>query len=201
MRFTAQEEYGLRCMLQIARRIQEEELRGVRDLSLTIGEIAEIEGITPQYAGKLIRILRMGGLLESVRGRHGGYRLANPLDGISVGAVLSVLGGRVFQPAYCNRYGGEKKLCVHSVDCTIRSLWGGLQSTVDGILSKILLKDLISTEKGMSERLVPLTENVVFPPPREAAGPRKGPPALVGIGDGAGGESCTAGLTADPGEA
>jgi Rrf2 family protein len=166
MRFTAQEEYGLRCMLQIARRLQAE---GAADRSLTIGEIAEIEGITPQYAGKLIRILRLGGLLESVRGRHGGYRLARPIDGISVGQVLAVLGGRVFQPGYCARYGGERKLCVHTVDCAIRSLWGGLQETVDRILSQIKLKDLISTEKGVSEILVPLTANVSFPPPAEAA--------------------------------
>jgi Rrf2 family protein len=178
MRFTAQEEYGLRCMLQIARCLIAE---GVSDRSLTIGEIAEVEGITPQYAGKLIRILRMGGLLDSVRGRHGGYRLARPVDQISIGEVLAVLGGRVFQPGYCTKYGGEMKRCVHSVDCAIRSLWGSLQETVDRILSQIKLRDLISTEKGMTELLVPLTANVQFPPPLEGAS-AKSLPVLAGAG-------------------
>src|SRR5882672_10308837 len=131
MKFSAQEEYGLRCMLQFARQLHggheapgSQHVQGAQDghdakRSLTIGEIAEIEGITPQYAGKLIRILRMGGLLESVRGRHGGYRLANPIEQISVGEVLAVLGGRVYQPDYCSRYSGERKHCVHTVDCAL----------------------------------------------------------------------------------
>jgi Rrf2 family protein len=169
MRFTAQEEYGLRCMLQIVRRFQADATESLAERSLTIGEIAEIEGITPQYAGKLIRILRIGGLLESVRGRHGGYRLAKQIDEISVGEVLSVLGGRVFQPGYCKRYGGDRKTCVHSVDCAIRSLWSALQGTVDRILSRIKLTDLISTEKGMAEWLVPLTSNAALRGSRDPA--------------------------------
>jgi Rrf2 family protein len=157
MKFSAQEEYGLRCMLQFARTAQGEKAVACGDRSLTIGEIAEIEGITPQYAGKLIRILRMGGLLESVRGRHGGYRLARPIEEISVGEVLAVLGGRVFHPDYCTRYSGERKFCVHTVDCTIRSLWVSLQELVDRVLSRVNLTDLIGSEKGMSEWLSPLT--------------------------------------------
>src|SRR5262245_7864486 len=176
MRFTAQEEYGLRCMLQFARHSHRgadgafppQLPRGGADVgrgsaaapSLTIGEIADIEGLTPQYAGKLIRILRMGGLLESVRGRHGGYRLAGPVDRISVGEVLAVLGGRVFEPAYCSRYTGDRKLCVHTVDCAIRSLWGALQATMDGILSKIFLRDLMGKEQGVAKWLRSVTEPV-----------------------------------------
>jgi Rrf2 family protein len=180
MRFTAQEEYGLRCMLQIARRLQTDGTEGAAERSLTIGEIAAIEGITPQYAGKLIRILRIGGLLESVRGRHGGYRLARSLDEISVGEVLSVLGGRVFQPGYCKRFGGDRKTCVHSVDCAIRSLWSALQGTVDRILSKIKLTDLISSEKGMADWLVPLTSNAGLSAPPDGGAGKKPVSVLVG---------------------
>ena len=166
MKFSAQEEYGLRCMLQFARQLHGSQESPAKNgeqggqeaqRSLTIGEIAEIEGITPQYAGKLIRILRMGGLLESVRGRHGGYRLAHPIERISVGEVLAVLGGRVYQPDYCSRYPGERKHCVHTVDCAIRSLWSGLQEMVDRVLSQVKLVDLLGTEKGMAEWLVPIT--------------------------------------------
>jgi len=183
MRFTAQEEYGLRCMLQFARHCQGSAGQtegGGR--SLTIGEIAGIEGLSPQYAGKLIRILRMGGLLESVRGRHGGYRLARPLENISVGEVLAVLGGRVFEPAYCSRYTGDRKLCVHSVDCAIRSLWGALQATMDGILSKIFMKDLMGQEQKVAKWL---RSTVHSPPgPPEGAGeavPMEGVPEMVPI--------------------
>ena len=185
MRFTAQEEYGLRCMLQLAKQLKDGQCGppgGER--SLTIGEIAETEGITPQYAGKLIRILRMGGLLESVRGRHGGYRLARPVNEISVGEVLSVLGGRVFKPEYCNRYGGERKICVHTVDCTIRSLWGSLQETIEKILSCIKLRDLINSEKITTEILAPLAEAATtqfpFRPGHRVAGEGRGARACAG---------------------
>lgn len=155
MKFTAQEEYGLRCMLQFARRGKLErggdgrgEVDGGR--SLTINEIAEIEGLTPQYAGKLIRLLRMGKLLRSVRGRNGGYRLARPPHEISVGEVLAVLGGRVFEPGYCSRFTGDRKLCVHTVDCAIRSLWGAVQESVDRLLLNVKLKDLTGAEKEVA---------------------------------------------------
>ncbi len=181
MKFTAQEEYGLRCMLQFGRRLaqpvylpgqktgqktERETRREARrngtseaDRSFTIGEIAQVEGLTPQYAGKLIRILRIGGFLESVRGRHGGYRLARPVEQISVAEVLAALGGRVFDPAYCSRYPGDRKFCVHTIDCAIRSLWKSLQVAVDGILSRISLRNLLDTEEGASRFLGALLES------------------------------------------
>jgi len=157
MKLTALEEYGIRCMLQFARQRKGEGPPG-NGRSLTIGEIAEIEGLTPQYTGKLIRILRMGGLLESVRGRHGGYKLGRPAEQISVGEVMAVLGGRVYDPGYCSRHTGARKLCVHSVDCAIRSLWGALQEAVDKVLSKITLKDLIGPEAAVGKWLGVLGE-------------------------------------------
>ena len=88
------------------------------------------------------KILRMGGLLESVRGRHGGYRLARPAEKIPVAEVLAVLGGRVFEPAYCSRYTGDRKLCVHSVDCAIRrrSMTLGATSNSDSRLPVVMKK-------------------------------------------------------------
>ena len=165
MKFTAIEEYGLRCMLQFAR------LTGVNPSkasvkaarSLTIGEIAKIEGLSPQYAGKLVRILRMGGLLESVRGRHGGYRLARPIEGITLAQVIAALGGRIFDPDYCSRYTGDLKLCVHSVDCTIRSLWGALQDSVDKILARISLRDLIGGEKQVADWIDKIARESIRP--------------------------------------
>src|SRR5262245_51242449 len=83
MRFTAQEEYGLRCMLSLARR----EGRGL----VTIQDIARAEKLTPAYVGKLLRILRKGGLVEGLHGPTGGYKLPRAAEAINVGEVLEVL--------------------------------------------------------------------------------------------------------------
>ena len=68
MKITAQEEYGLRCLLRLA--------RAGDGRSLTIPEIAADEGLSVPYVAKLLAVLRQAGLIESVRGRSGGYRLA-----------------------------------------------------------------------------------------------------------------------------
>ena len=135
MKISAQEEYGVRCLLQIGR-------RGA-DASLTIPEISRAEGISSHYVAKLLRVLRRGGLVKSARGQSGGYTLARPLREIAVGEVLAVLGGRLYEPEFCNEHGGGEVVCTHTVDCSIRSLWRNVQQAVDQVLGKTTLEDLL----------------------------------------------------------
>ncbi len=141
MKLSAQEEYGLRCLLRIG-------ARGDGG-SLTIPEISRAEGISPEYVAKLMRILRQGGLVTSVRGASGGYTLARPAEQVTAGEALTVLGGRLFESDFCDRHAGAESLCTHSIDCSIRSLWQALQSAVDHVLTKTTLKDLLRSEPQM----------------------------------------------------
>jgi Rrf2 family protein len=138
MKFSAQEEYGLRCLLQIAR-------QGPLG-SLTIPEVAAAEGLSVPYVAKLVRILRQGGFVKSTRGQSGGYAVCCPAEQIVVGDVLAVLGGRLFEPDYCERHPGVVSMCTHSVDCSIRSLWEAVQSEVDQVLSRTTLQTLLGSE-------------------------------------------------------
>jgi Rrf2 family protein len=152
MKFSTQEEYGLRCLLQIARRQAEG--------GLTIPQVSEAEGISPTHAAKLLRILRTGGFLKSARGQVGGYTLARPADRIFVSDVLAALGGRLFGADFCERHSGAESACAHSGGCSIRSLWSTVQTVVDGVLSHTTLKDLLDTERqpAPSSGLVRLPE-------------------------------------------
>ena len=96
MKLSSLEEYGLRCLLQLA--------RGGSDQSLTIEEISQAEGVTPPNVAKVMRILRRGGFVESVRGQNGGYKLAFSARAISVGEALEVLGGRLYDPSFCEHF-------------------------------------------------------------------------------------------------
>ena len=69
MKISAQEEYGLRCLLQLARA----ETMGE---TLTLSQLAQLEGISSANAGKLMWILSKAGLVQSTRGIKGGYALA-----------------------------------------------------------------------------------------------------------------------------
>jgi Rrf2 family protein len=142
MKLTSQEEYGLRCLLRLAR-----EGEGG---SLTIPKISQKEGISNFYVAKLMRILRRGGLVKSVRGQAGGYALARAADKIVVGEALAILGGRLYDPAFCEEHAGSESSCTNSVDCSVRSLWRAVQHMIDQVLSKTTLKDLLSNEQEMT---------------------------------------------------
>ncbi len=142
MKFTAQEEYGLRCLLQIGRQGE--------GGSLTIPEIAAADGLSIPYVAKLMRLLRRGGFVKSTRGQTGGYALARPSEKINVGEVLTALGGRFFESEFCERYPGTVEICTHTVDCSIRSLWHAVQDAVDQVLGKTTLRDLLHSEQQMT---------------------------------------------------
>jgi Rrf2 family transcriptional regulator, iron-sulfur cluster assembly transcription factor len=141
MKLTSHEEYGFRCLLQIAR-------RGAGE-SLTIPEISQAEGISAPYAAKLLRVLRRKGFIKSVRGKAGGYSLARPAHQVVVGDVLNALGGRLFEADFCEGHAGQAKVCAHSMDCSIRTLWQTVQLALDQVLGKTTLQDLLRTEEDM----------------------------------------------------
>jgi Rrf2 family protein len=104
MKLSSQEEYGLRCLLRVGR----EGTAG----SLSISELSRAEGISEPNAAKMMRVLREGGFVTSTRGQSGGYALSRPTEQINVGEVLAVLGGRLYEPSFCDTHGGLGRLCT-----------------------------------------------------------------------------------------
>ncbi len=142
MKLSSQEEYGLRCLLRVGRAGPEG--------SVTIPELSRSEGISEPNAAKMMRILRNCCFVQSTRGQAGGYTLSRPAEQINVGEVLAALGGRLYEPSFCDTHAGIERLCTHMPDCSIRSVWQMVQQAVDQVLGKITLKDLIRTEHEMT---------------------------------------------------
>jgi Rrf2 family protein len=155
MKVSAQEEYGLRCLLRLG-------AQGDGG-SLSIHEISRAEGISPEYVAKLMRILRQGGLVTSARGATGGYTLSRAADQITAGEALAVLGNRLFESGFCERHAGAESLCTHSIDCSIRSLWQALQIAISQVLTKTTLKDLLCSEPEMVSLMTDLVRNPARP--------------------------------------
>ena len=155
MILTAQEEFGLRCALTLAR-------AGV-DESLTLSQVAEAEGLTTAYAGKLMRLLVQAGLVDSTRGRSGGYCLTRDPVGISVAEVIGPLGGRFYDGEICTRPATASDLCVHNNDCAVRSLWSGMQGMVDSYLGQVSLRDLARDEATMERAMEEMRDRVADP--------------------------------------
>ena len=153
MKITAQEEYGLRILLRIA---------GCRDADgMSIPQLSEAEGIGPHYVDKLSRILRLEGFINSTPGYKGGYILAKPAKEIIINDVLKGLGGALYDKKFCGSHSGTLNLCINSVDCSSRSLWKMIQFTVDQLLDKITLADLVKSDKEPTKGLDRILEQGV----------------------------------------
>ena len=139
MKITAQEEYGLRILLRIAR------CQNANGMS--IPQLSEAEGLTGAYVAKLTRKLRIEGFINSTPGNKGGYILAQPPNEINMNHVLKTLGGSLFEKSFCGDYSGSMKLCTNSVDCSVRSLWQMVQFSVDQLLDRVTVADLLNNEE------------------------------------------------------
>lgn len=140
MKVSTQEEFGLRCLMQIAR-------HGV-GASLTIAQLSQLEGLSVANVAKIMRLLRRSRFVRSTRGQAGGYALAAPAGEIVVGDVLAALGPRLFDARFCERHAGSEDLCAHEGDCSIRPVLRQLQEAVDAVMGRLTLAELLRGETG-----------------------------------------------------
>ena len=145
MKFSAQEEFGLRCMMALAKEGE--------DGFLTIPAIAKSEGLTQSHVAKLLAILRKAGFVNSHRGQLGGYTLSRPASQMKVSSLLGALGGRLCTDHFCDRFAGQNEECVHTTDCSLLPLWVRIQNAVDDALELTTLEDLVDPKAGVNVRL------------------------------------------------
>jgi Rrf2 family protein len=145
MKITATEEYGIRILIRIA--------SADRQMGLSIPQLSEAEGLTEPHVAKICRTLRMNGFINSTPGNKGGYVLNKDAGEIIINDVMKSLGGTLFDQQFCNAHTAIGKLCTNSVDCSTRSLWKMIQFTVDNLLNKITLKDLLAREKEVELKI------------------------------------------------
>jgi Rrf2 family protein len=146
MKFSAQEEYGLRCLLRIAKFYHVSK-------TLTIPEISRSEGISEHNTGKILRILRLGGFLQAERGQFGGYTLSRPPEEIKIDEVMLVLGGMLYDDSFCQSHSGDADFCTNSIDCSVRSLWKIIQNSVSSVIKNLTLRDLMGSENDLFEMI------------------------------------------------
>ena len=145
MKISAVEEYGLRCLLQLARSEADPQL-------VSAEEIAAREGISIAYVEKILSQLRKAGLVKSVRGMYGGYQLARPAKDIRVGELVRGVDGDFFADI-CQHFSGNQHACIHMGNCSVRPVWLMVARHVYQILDHLSLADLLNEEDGLEKRL------------------------------------------------
>ena len=141
MIFSTKSEYGVRVMVELARR------GGAEPVALA--DIAEHEGLPLAYLEHLVARLRRAGLVESRRGAHGGYLLAREPAQITMAEVVEALEGRI-APIECFSSTPDGTIhCVREFDaervCTTKILWTRVRAAILDTLQETTLAELIPT--------------------------------------------------------
>ena len=120
------------------------------DLALHYGEgpillkdIAERQGISEKYLWQLINPLKTTGLVNSLRGAHGGYVLGKPPEAISLKAILQILEG----PLCLVDCVDNPSLCERAPSCISRDIWGEASKNMQQTLEDTTLAAMVERQK------------------------------------------------------
>ncbi len=142
MRFTTWAEYGMIVSVHLAKE------SGSGPTSAR--ELAEAEKLPCDYVEQILMRLRRAGLVDSVRGARGGYRLAHLPSEISTKDVIQAAESHTFE-VNCDVHQVHPDRCGPSHPCSIRPLWRALQRRVNGLLESVTLEDLLEEEEAVED--------------------------------------------------
>jgi Rrf2 family cysteine metabolism transcriptional repressor len=154
MLFSTKAEYGVRLMVELGRRAGDGPVATSDPVALAT--VAESESLPLSYLEHLVAKLRQAGLVSSVRGAHGGYRLARPASEIAMLDVVQALEGPI-TPMECFQADSEGRvLCSHESDgdeaCATKLLWTRVQGGISKALTGTTLAELVEFADGHAPR-------------------------------------------------
>jgi Rrf2 family protein len=135
MKLSTRGRYGVRLMLELALHYGEG--------PVLLKEIAERQGISEKYLWQLINPLKTTGLVNSLRGAHGGYILGKPPEAISLKAILQILEGSLCLVDCVD----NPSLCKRSLSCISRDIWGEASKNMQQTLEDTTLAAMVERQK------------------------------------------------------
>ena len=133
MRLTSKGRYAVTAMLDVALHT---------DVGpVPLADISERQGISLSYLEQLFSRLRKNGLVQSIRGPGGGYKLGHDAENISVGQVINAVNECV-DATRCGGKGG----CQNGVQCLTHNLWSDLSDRIQQFLDDISIAELMNTQ-------------------------------------------------------
>ena len=140
MNITSKGRYALRVMIDLAQHPEEG--------FVSLKTVAERQNISMKYLEMIVSGLKRGELLESSRGKEGGYRLCRRPEGYSVGEILRCLEDNL-APVSCIRDGEIQ--CDKAAACITLPMWKELDEITNAYLDSISLQDLLTGEKWQTK--------------------------------------------------
>lgn len=141
-------QYGMRALIEVA-------VGGTRPTSLKT--IAERQNLSHQYLEQIFAVLRRAGIVESVRGARGGYRLARRPGDVTALDVVELLEGSV-APVQCI---DDEDSCGRTGACSTEPLWRDVDAAVRTVLGGTTVADLMAERTFLN--IEPLPETFAVP--------------------------------------
>jgi len=165
MMFSTKAEYGVRVMVELARRAGESP-DGAESV-VPLAEIAEHDGMPLAYLEHLVARLRKAGLIDSRRGSRGGYLLARPAEEITMAEVVEALEGSIAPIECISQAADGSVVCSRESDpdhvCPTKLLWTRVRFSIVRTLEDTTLADLLisprapaSAREGALQALSPI---------------------------------------------
>lgn len=124
--------YALRIMLALSQHTD--------DGYISLARISEREGISVKYLEAIVAILNKAGMVESLRGKGGGYRLTKQPKEYTVASIIK-LTERSIAPVSCLE--SETNSCERAYHCLTLPMWKKLEGIIDEYLESVTLQDLL----------------------------------------------------------
>ncbi len=139
MKFTTKTEYGLVCLVHMARHTSSP--------WVTIHEIAEKEKFSLPYIEKILQKLRAANIVTSHHGKRGGYSLSRNPSEITLKEIIEALEGSTFE-IYCQPQIREHIVCTHFCMCGIRPVWAKTKELLDKFYASVTLEMMAKEERA-----------------------------------------------------
>ena len=149
MKYTTRTEYGLICMIYIA--------KNQAANRITIREIAAKENYPVAFMEKILQALRHAGLVTSQAGSHGGYVLARKPAEITLKQIIEALEGTTFE-VFCAPEVREDIVCNHICMCGAKPIWRKTKDLLDHFYDSITLEQLAKSQAEVQTMLLTATE-------------------------------------------
>jgi len=124
--------YAIRIMLDLSQHTDEG--------FISLKTISERQEISVKYLEAIVAVLNKAGIVESLRGKEGGYKLTKRPEEYTVGSIIKLSEGSI-APVSCLE--DNASACARACKCLTLPMWLKLEEIVDEYLESITLKDLL----------------------------------------------------------
>jgi Rrf2 family protein len=151
MKLSKRGEYALRTLINLGIAAE------VKRPLVQVSELADYEQLPVKFLEQIMQTLKEAGLIQSQRGKFGGYRLAKPTREITIGQVVRLIDGPLAPIGCVSQTAYEKCTCPDEAHCGLRMLMLDVRNAIANILDRYTLADVVEvTLRKLRRDSVPL---------------------------------------------